>query len=97
MAVFELARFTVDPANIEKLLAGRDQMIAAIRETFPGLIAASLARLDERAWIDVWQWESLEAAKAGAEGAPSVPEAAAMFGLIDEVLAMEHAEILHQG
>ena len=31
-----------------------------------------------------------------AEGAPSVPEAAAMFSLIAEPLAMDHAEIVRE-
>ena len=31
--------------------------------------------------MDVWRWESGEATLAAAEGAPNVPEAAAMFSL----------------
>ncbi len=44
---------------------------------------------------DPYGWETMEAAKAAVEGAAEVPEAAATFGMIREVLAMEHAEIVH--
>ena len=44
----------------------------------------------------MWRWESAEAARAAAQGAPSVPEAAAMFSLIAEPLAMDHAEIIRE-
>jgi hypothetical protein len=97
VAVFELARFKVDPENASRILASRDDMVAAVRSHFPGLIEANLARLDETTWIDVWKWQSLEHAKAAAEGAPSLPEAAAMFALITEVESMEHADIVHVG
>lgn len=97
MAVFELARFKVDPENSERMLGQRDAMVAAVRKAFPGLMEARLAKLDDQTWIDVWRWESLEKAKAAAEGAPGVPEAAAMFSLIKDVVAMEHAEIVHEG
>jgi hypothetical protein len=97
MGVFELARFTIDPADAEEMLATRDAMVAAIRRAFAGLREARLARIDDETWIDVWRWESATSAKAAAEGAPSIPEAAAMFALIKDVVAMEHAEILHEG
>ena len=96
MAVYELARFRVDPPDVPTMLSSRDSMVDAIRTRYPGLIQASLARLDDETWIDVWRWESLEKAHAASEGAPELPEAAAMFSLIKEVVSMEHAEIAHE-
>jgi hypothetical protein len=96
MATLELARFKVEPENIGRMLQSRDAMVEAIRARFAGLIEARLARLDDTTWIDVWKWESLEQAKAAADGASAVPEAGAMFSLISEVESMEHAEILHE-
>lgn len=96
MAVLELARFKVDPDHAAQMLESRDAMVAAMRAKFPGLIEARLARLDDATWIDVWKWESLKQAKEAAEGAPDVPEAAAMFSLIANVESMEHAEIVHE-
>lgn len=93
MPVFELARFTVDPSNADQLLRKRGPMVEAMRTRFPGLIHADLARIDERTWIDVWKWQSRDEAEAAAAQAPSVPEAADMFALIQDVVSMEHAEI----
>ena len=96
MAVFELARFKVEPDKASDMLASRDEMVDAIRARFPGLIEAQLARLDDVTWIDVWKWESLEQAEAAAAGAPEVPQAGAMFSFISKVESLEHAEIIHE-
>ena len=96
MAAFELARYRVAPENADELVQRWEAAVGAIGRSFPGLVDANLARLDEQTWIDVWRWESAEAARAAAEGAPSVPEAAAMFSLIAEPLAMDHAEIVRE-
>lgn len=96
MAVFELARFKVEPDKASDMLASRDEMVDAIRARFPGLIEAQLARLDDVTWIDVWKWESLEQAEAAAAGAREVPQAGAMFSFISEVESLEHAEIIHE-
>lgn len=97
MDVLELARYHVEASKAEQLRSLWPAAVAAVRARFPGLIDANLARLDERTWMDVWRWESRAAAKAAAEGAMSVPEAAAMFALIDEIVAMEHAEVVERG
>lgn len=97
MAVFELARFTVDPANSALLLDSRDALVTAMRSRYPQLRTAQLAQLDAQTWVDVWEWDDLETAKRAAAEAPQLPEAAAMFGLITEVISMEHAEIRHTG
>lgn len=39
-------------------------------------------------------WESREQALAAAEDAPSIPEAAAWFSHIAEVIGMEHADVV---
>ncbi len=96
MSSFELARYREAPENADELVRRWEAAVDAIRRAFPGLVDANLARLDEQTWIDVWRWESTEAARAAAEGAPKVPEAAAMFSLIAEPLAMDHAEIVRE-
>src|SRR5687767_772515 len=93
MEAFELARFRVDPSKVDRLRSAWRHAVDAIRARFPGLLEANLARLDERTWLDVWRWESAEAARAAAKGAHEVPGAAAYFELIDEFVAMEHADI----
>lgn len=94
MATMELARYRIDPSRAQELEARWQPAVTAIRDRFPGLIAARLIRLDESTFVDAWEWETLEAALTAAEGALSVPEAAALFELIVEPPTMEHGEIL---
>lgn len=97
MMTMELARYRIDPTTTDELQTRWTTAVAAIRARFPGLVTAQLARLDEDTFVDMWQWESREAALAAADGAPGVPEAAALFELIVEPPTMEHGEIVQQG
>lgn len=96
LAAYEFARFKIDPAQADVLVVRWRHAVDAIRGRFPGLVEANLARLDEATFMDVWQWETREAALAAAEGAPDVPEAAAMFSLLVEPPLMEHGELIQQ-
>lgn len=69
---------------------------AAIGRRFPGLEEAQLTRLDEQTFLDIWRWDDIGHARAAAEGAPQVPEAAVMFEHIAEVVSMEHAELVRR-
>lgn len=96
MAVYRLVRFTIDPADTEKMLATRAALVAATRNAFPGLAEARLARVDEETWIDMWRWDSLARAQAAIEGAPAaLPEAGVAFSLIKDVTA-DFAEIVDE-
>ena len=97
MSAHELARYRVAPDDEQELLVRWPAAVAAIRSQLPGLVDARLARLEDGVWMDVWEWDSLEAAKRAAAAAPPIPEAAAMFGVISEPLAMEHGEIFRTG
>lgn len=94
MATMELARYRIDPATVDELQQRWQAAVAAIRARFPGLVSANLTRLDDATFMDVWHWESRDAALAAADGAPAVPEAAALFSLIAEPPTMEHGEII---
>ncbi|WP_067537877.1 class I SAM-dependent methyltransferase [Nocardia crassostreae] len=93
MAVMELARFTVDPSDAEAMLAARPAMLTALREKFDGFVSLRLVRLDERTWLDVVQWRDRAAADAAAAGIGAVPECAAAFAFIKEMVSMEHATV----
>ena len=94
MTAVELTRYTVDPQHEEAFLQRHHEAVEAMRRRFPSLLEANLARLDQETWIDIWKWESLEAARQAAAEAPQVVEAAALFSLIRDVVSMEHAEIV---
>ncbi len=44
--------------------------------------------------MDVVQWESPEAARAAEKAVMQLPECQAMFGLLEQVVSMEHGEML---
>ncbi len=93
MAV-ELVSFTIDPETEADMMAARPDAVGAIRSACPGLIDARLFRGEESgAWIDVWFWESLEAAKAAAEMAMTLPEAGKFFSFIIAPPVMSHGTL----
>ena len=94
MSALELARFTVDPEEAAEMLAARPAMVAELRENFPAFRRLYLTRLDERTWLDVVEWESREAAEAAMATVMALPGCKRMFEFIEEVVAMEHAEVV---
>ena len=93
----ELARFTVDPQDVEAMLAVRPAMVSALRERFSGFESLQLVRLDERTWLDVVIWASRAQANEAAALVGEVPECRAAFACIKEVVSMEHAEVVFAG
>lgn len=87
MTVLRIDRFTVDPDQSEELVRRRNALVAAVRSAVPGLLGAKLAKVDDRNWIDLWQWDSIASARAAAERAQAgaFPEAAAAFALAGDV------------
>jgi hypothetical protein len=55
---FELAHFSVREDDEEALIADRPAMVSALRDAFPGALAAWLAKQDDGTWLDVilWRW-----------------------------------------
>ncbi|WP_020524963.1 hypothetical protein [Catelliglobosispora koreensis] len=83
MTAVRVHHYSVDPANLEQLLARRGQLIAGIRSGFPGLLDTRLVRLEDGTYQDVWRWES--AAQMGAAFA-----AAGAFPAVAETLGLTH-------
>lgn len=92
--VFEVASFTVRPGQEQALLAGRPEMITALRQAFPGLVSAWLTRRADGSWADVILWASRAEAERAAAHVTEVPEAAAWFAHIDASLGLEHLEVV---
>lgn len=94
MAV-ELVSFETDPATEADMLAARPAAVGAIRRECQGLIDARLFRGEQSGeWIDVWFWESLEAAKSAAETAVTLPEASKFFSFITTPPTMSHGTLV---
>ena len=93
MTVLRLDRFTIDPADTEKMLTSHAALAAVAKDIFPGLIDVQLAMIDDQTWIDLWRWDSLANAQAAAAQGPTIPQAGAAFA-VTKSLAVEYAEIL---
>jgi hypothetical protein len=68
MAAVRMHRYTVDPADLQELLARRATLIDALRAAHPGLAEARLTRLADGTYSDVWRWESAEQMRAALGG-----------------------------
>jgi hypothetical protein len=97
MTVLRIDRFTADPADTAELLRRRNALVAAVRAAVPGLLEARLAKLDDRHWVDMWRWDSLDNARAAATRARAgdFPTAGAAFELVDDVVT-EFTEIVDE-
>jgi hypothetical protein len=87
MALIRTTRFTADPADADTVLERRRNLLDAIRARYSGPTETRLIRIDERTWVDMWRWDSLETLQAVLDGAPSLPEAAAAFAVARDVSA----------
>jgi hypothetical protein len=70
MAVSRTHRYTVDPADLEELIARRARLIAAVRAAHPGLTQTRLTRLEDGTCTDVWSWDSTEQMQAALADMP---------------------------
>lgn len=95
MAVARLARFHIDPADAEEMLARRATLIDAVRRSHRGLDEARLTRIDEQTWLDIWRWESTDLMNQALAGAPALAEAGRAFALTRDMSA-EVAEIVDE-
>jgi hypothetical protein len=95
-SVFELAAFTVRAGDEAAMLAERPVMIAALREAFPGLLAAWLTKRHDGSWLDVILWRTRAEAETAAKHVDSVPEAKAWFRHIAESHGVQHVDIADQ-
>ncbi|MEV8394642.1 MULTISPECIES: antibiotic biosynthesis monooxygenase [unclassified Streptomyces] len=93
MTVVRITRFKTDPANDQAMIDKRATLIAAVRESFPGLTEARLGRLEDGSWVDHWYWESAAAMQKALAAAPTIPEAGPAFALTTDSTA-ETAEIV---
>jgi hypothetical protein len=95
MAVSRTHRYTVDPADLEELIARRATVIAAIRAAHSGLTEAWLTRLEDGAYTDVWRWDSAEQMQAALAAARNFPAVGATMSLTRDATA-QNGEIVDE-
>ena len=94
--MIEVHKALVDPANADALVALRPRLIDAVRRVRPGLVSATLVRVDERTWLDILEWESREAAEAGDDAEMALPEAQELMALIEQSISADAGEVVHR-
>lgn len=94
-AVLEFATFTVRDGHEAALIAERGEMIEALRQAFPGLLAAWLTRRDDGTWVDVILWRTRAEAELAAEHAGDVASARAWFGHLAGSGEVRHGAVVH--
>jgi hypothetical protein len=92
----ELAAFTVREGAEPALLAERPEMLAALRQAFPGALASWLTRQDDGSWLDVILWRSRKEAEEAARRIHQVPKAKRWFRHIAEPKGVRHVEVAHE-
>jgi hypothetical protein len=92
----EIVHFTVTAEAEAALLAGRGQMIAAVRAAHPGLLDARLVDLGDGRWMDLVRWRSAEEAHAAAADFPNIAAAGVWAANIAEVTSMGHGLVRHE-
>lgn len=92
----EIVHFTVEPEAEAALLAGRAEMVAAVRASHPGLLDARLVDLGDGCWMDLVCWRSAEDAHAAAADFPNIAAAGAWASNIAEVTSMIHGSVRHE-
>jgi len=95
MAVSRTHRYTIDPADLDELIARRATLIAAIRAAHPGLAEARLTRLEDGTFTDVWRWDSAEQMQAALADMARFPQARAAMSLTRDATAVD-GEIVDQ-
>ncbi|AFZ66268.1 antibiotic biosynthesis monooxygenase [Deinococcus peraridilitoris] len=93
----EVVRYTVKPGSEQLSLQAWPGAEAALRKRFPGFVRCVRSRGDERQWLDVLEWRSLDDALRAASEASGIPEVAAWMACIEEVQSFEHRVIVHEG
>ena len=81
MSVVRTHRYTVETGKLAELLEQRTTLIQGIRSANPAFTEATLIRMEDGSYIDLWHWESAEAMQAAAAAAKNFPLVGATLAL----------------
>lgn len=90
----ELARFGIHEGAEAALVSEHQAMMDALRERFPGCLAAYLTRQDDGDWLHVLVWRDRAEAERAAQVMAEIPACAAWLRHIAEPGGLHHAEIV---
>ena len=90
----ELSRYAVEGDQEQPFLAKREAMVKAAKESFPGLIDVTLAKLDDGSYVDAWIWENRSFCEAAMAKVETVPVVVDWLGHIGEDVSMEFGTVV---
>ena len=90
----ELSRYVVEDDQERQFLAKRGAMVEAAKESFPGLIDVTLARLDDGSYVDAWIWEDRRFCEAAMANVETVPVVVDWLQHIGEDVSMEFGRVV---
>src|SRR5688572_30726349 len=93
--VIEVVRSSVPDERVDEMLARRPAAMARFQEEFPGLLSATLGRLEDGSWIDVIVWRSREEAEEASRRYAEIPELASFMALVGEVHSFDLGTVEH--
>lgn len=82
MTLVNIVKFKVRPEDADEMVARRDALVDAARKASTGPRRATLSKVDEETWVDIWLWDSAEDLTAAQ--AEVGPVAQAAFELISD-------------
>jgi len=94
MAVVRTHHYSVDPANLDELLARRAKLIEVVRTAYPGLAETRLIRLEDGSYRDAWHWDTAAQMQA-ALPATALAEAQQALGLAHDYSA-DYGEVIDE-
>lgn len=94
MPTYELARFTVDPADVAQLVDAHPGLVEAVASVSGALRRVTLVRIDERTFVDIAVWDSREEAEAAVERVHEIPACHRFMALIVDDQPIEHCEVV---
>jgi hypothetical protein len=94
MAIIEIYRVQVDPANVGRLLEIHDRAVAEYQEHVPEPLGIELVRLDDKTWLDIIRWsEPVDPQRL--EAVACAPHAAEVHALMADELGHDRGELVH--
>lgn len=90
----EIVKLRLKDLPPSKLVSAHERSATDIRTRHPGLVASSLARLDDGTYVDILSWASREDAQAALDGGSEIPGFVAWSELIVEILSFDMAEVV---
>ena len=90
----ELSRYVVEGDQEQQFLAKRGAMVKVAKETFPGLISVTLAKLDDGSYVDAWIWEDRSFCEAAMAKVETVPVVVDWLQHIGEDVSMEFGTLV---